>query len=48
MVRSVIAPLLSLRSRDIVTELMLMAGEAVAQMAIERELPLPFTVAGRR
>lgn len=42
--RVVIAPLLSLRSRDIVTELMLMAGEAVAQLAIERELPLPFTV----
>ena len=39
-----IAPLLSLRSRNTVTELMLTAGEAVAQMAIERELPVPFTV----
>lgn len=39
-----ITPLRSLRSRDTVTELMLMAGEAVAQMAIERELPLPFTL----
>ncbi len=42
--RVVIAPLLSLRSRDTVAELMLMTGEAVAQMAIERELPMPFTV----
>ena len=42
--RVVISPLLSLRSRDMVTELMLMAGEAVAQMAIERDLPIPFTV----
>jgi exoribonuclease-2 len=42
--RVVIAPLLSLRSRDTVTELMLMAGEAVAQLAIEGELPMPFTV----
>ncbi len=40
----VIAPLLSLRSRDTVTELMLMAGEAVAQLAIERELAMPFTL----
>jgi exoribonuclease-2 len=41
--RVVIAPLLSLRSRDTVTELMLMAGEAVAQLAIQRALPMPFT-----
>lgn len=40
----VIAPLPTLRSRDTVTELMLMAGEAVAQLAIDRELLLPFTV----
>lgn len=42
--RVTIVPLLSLHSRDIVTELMLMAGEAVAQWAIERQLPMPFTV----
>ncbi len=39
-----IAPLPSLRSQELVAELMLMAGEAVAQMAIERDLPIPFTV----
>jgi exoribonuclease-2 len=42
--RVVITPLLLLRSRDTVAELMLMAGEAVAQMAIQCDLPLPFTV----
>lgn len=42
-----IVPLLSLRSRDLVTELMLMAGEAVAQMAIQQQLPIPFTVQER-
>lgn len=39
-----IDPLLSLRSREVVTELMLMTGEAVAQMAVTHSLPLPFTV----
>lgn len=39
-----IAPVLSLRSRDIVAELMLMAGEAVAQWASEHQVPIPFTV----
>lgn len=42
--RVVIDPLPALRSRDTVAEAMLMAGEAVAQMAIERQLPMPFTV----
>jgi exoribonuclease-2 len=42
--RVAITPLLSLRSRDMVAELMLMVGEAVAQLAIERDLPIPFTV----
>jgi exoribonuclease-2 len=32
-----------LRSRDLVTEAMLMAGEAVARLAREAEIPLPFT-----
>ncbi len=40
----VITPLLSLRSREMVTDLMLMAGEAVAQMAIAAGLPMPYTV----
>ncbi len=39
-----ITPLLPLRSREMVTELMLMAGEAVAQRAIAAGLPMPFTV----
>jgi exoribonuclease-2 len=39
-----ITPLPSLRSQELVSELMLMAGEAVAQWAIERNLPIPFTV----
>jgi exoribonuclease-2 len=38
-----IRPLPPLSSRELVTEAMLMAGEAVAQFAIQRELPLPFT-----
>jgi exoribonuclease-2 len=42
--RVAITPLLSLRSRDTVAELMLMVGEAVAQMAIQRDMPIPFTV----
>lgn len=37
-----IAPLERLASREMVTELMLMAGEAVAQRALDVDLPLPF------
>jgi len=37
-----IRPLLRLRSRDMVREAMLMAGEAAARFAIEKELPFPF------
>ncbi len=39
----VIRPLLPLRSRDLVTEAMLMAGQAVARFALEREIPFPFS-----
>ena len=38
-----IRPLLPLRSRDLVTEAMLMVGEAVAQYAAEHSLSVPFT-----
>jgi exoribonuclease-2 len=38
-----IRPILPLRSRELVTEAMLMAGEAVAHYATERDIPLPFT-----
>ncbi|MGB2971374.1 MAG: RNB domain-containing ribonuclease, partial [Candidatus Competibacter sp.] len=38
-----IKPLARLRSRMMVTEAMLMAGEAVARFARERELPFPYT-----
>ena len=38
-----IEPIPPLRSRDLVTEAMLMAGEAVARFAREHEIPLPFT-----
>jgi exoribonuclease-2 len=38
----VVRPLPRLRSRDLVTEAMLMAGEAVARFALERALSLPF------
>lgn len=38
-----ISALPALRSRDMVTELMLAAGEAVAHLAVERQIPLPFT-----
>ncbi len=38
-----IRPIPALRSRDIVTEAMLMAGEGAARFALERGLPLPFT-----
>ena len=36
-------PLLPLESRTLVTEAMLMAGEAAARFALERHIPLPFT-----
>lgn len=39
-----IRPLPSLRSRDLVREAMLLAGEAVAGYALAHEIPLPFTV----
>ncbi|HID54431.1 MAG TPA: RNB domain-containing ribonuclease [Anaerolineae bacterium] len=39
----VIRPLPPLRSRDLVREMMLLAGTAVAQFAIEHDIPLPFT-----
>jgi exoribonuclease-2 len=38
-----IYPLPTLRSRDLVTEAMLMAGEAVARYGLERGIPLPFS-----
>ena len=38
-----IRPLLPLKSRELVTEAMLMAGEAVAHYATERGIPIPFT-----
>jgi exoribonuclease-2 len=38
-----IRPILPLRSRDLVTEAMLMAGEAIAHYALERAMPMPFT-----
>ena len=37
-----IAPLPRLNSRDMVTDLMLMAGEAVARYCQQREIPIPF------
>lgn len=37
-----IRPLERLESREMVTNAMLMAGEAVARYALEREIPLPF------
>ncbi len=39
----VISPLLDLKSRTLVQEAMLMAGEAVAQFALEQDIPFPFT-----
>ncbi|MEW5957431.1 MAG: RNB domain-containing ribonuclease [Chloroflexota bacterium] len=39
----VIRPLPPLRSRDLVREAMLMAGEAMARLAMEQRIPLPFT-----
>ena len=38
-----ITPLPQLRSRRMVTEAMLMAGEAAARYAVEHEIPFPFT-----
>lgn len=38
-----IRPLPPLKSRDLVREAMLMAGQAIAQFAVEREIPFPFT-----
>jgi exoribonuclease-2 len=37
-----IHPLPALESREMVTDLMLMAGEAVARYCLEREIPLPY------
>lgn len=42
--RVAITPLPALRSREMVSELMLMAGAAVAQMASQRGLALPYAV----
>jgi exoribonuclease-2 len=39
----IIEPVLPLRSRELVTEAMLMAGEAVARLALEQGIPIPFT-----
>jgi exoribonuclease-2 len=38
-----IRPLPALKSRDLVTEAMLMAGEAVGLYALEHEIPIPFS-----
>ena len=37
-----VRPLPRLESRELVTDAMLMAGEAVARFALEREIPIPF------
>jgi exoribonuclease-2 len=42
-----IRPLPPLRSRELVREAMLMAGEAVARFAIENEIPVPFATQER-
>lgn len=39
-----IRPLPPLRSRDVVRDFMLMAGEAVARFALQQQIPLAFTV----
>lgn len=39
-----IQPVLSLRSRRMVEEAMLLAGTAIAQWCIERNVPVPFTI----
>jgi len=41
--RVMMRPLPALRSRAMVTEAMLMAGEAVGRFALEREIPFPFS-----
>jgi exoribonuclease-2 len=41
--RVMIEPLPALRSRDMVQEAMLMAGEAAARYALQHQLPFPFT-----
>ncbi|MBN1483876.1 MAG: RNB domain-containing ribonuclease [Chloroflexia bacterium] len=38
-----IRPLPSLRSRDLVREAMLMTGEATARLALEQNIPIPYT-----
>ncbi len=43
----VINPLLKLKSREMVREAMLMAGEAVANFAIQNEIPFPYTTQER-
>ena len=40
----ILTPLPALRSRDLVREAMLMAGEAIARFALAHDIPLPFTV----
>jgi exoribonuclease-2 len=40
----IIRPLPRLRSRALVTDAMLMAGEAAARFCLEREIPIPFAV----
>ncbi|MFW5942221.1 MAG: ribonuclease catalytic domain-containing protein [Chloroflexota bacterium] len=42
--RVVIRPLPSLRSRDLVREAMLIAGEAAARFAVDHDIPIPFTI----
>lgn len=39
-----IRPILPLRSRELVREAMLLAGEAVARYALDQHIPMPFTV----
>lgn len=39
----IIRPLPRLKSRQLVTEAMLMAGEATAKFALERDIPVPFS-----
>jgi exoribonuclease II len=39
-----IEPIVASQSRELVTEAMLMAGEGIAQLALERGIPMPFTM----
>ena len=41
--RVVIRPLLKLRSRDLVREAMLMVGEGIGRLALQNNIPIPFT-----